>query len=523
MIQSKVDYEQFKDQETTRSRRDRTKTGSTNKSVRKKSISKKSPLKIFSKLGKNKALIYKILFTLLIILIYRGLSSIPLPGVNMEVFERYFGQASASEANYLFLIFTGSTLETPSIVGLGIAAYIQASIMMQLLTPVIPKLAELSKDGARGQQLINQYTRYLTFPLSFIYSAIYLVILSKRDLSATEVGQITNNPDFLISPAAGSDLPTITKILFMATVLTAGSLFLMWLAESINEHGIGNGSSVVISVGILASLPTLITRDLQSLNLNQIITNILAGQTELLTDGPFISFVGVILGFIALIAIIVFINESARKIKIRYARRAVSTPMSEESNLPIKLTITGVLPIIFASALLSVPQLIIPFIKNSVTNTGLQNFFTSLENSFLFATNDLVVNSKDFIYGIVFFLLIVGFGVFYAFISLKPKDVAENLQKRSAFVPGIRPGKATEKYIIYVLARVGFAGALFLGFIALLPLVSRNLIELSTGANLFILSGIGGTSILIVVSVILDTYRQFQALKVSRSYEQYAQ
>ncbi len=524
MIQNKIDYEQFKDESISKSKGADRVSKKNKKSVNKSRFFSLNRLPdAVREVVTNKALLTKILITLLIVIIYRGLASIPLPGVDMRVYEAYFQNSSASEANYLFLVFTGSTLETPSIVGLGIIAYINASIIMQLITPVIPRLAELAKEGARGQQVINQFTRYLTLPLSFLYSVVYLLFLSRRDLSSADIGTITDNPDFLIPHAMGSDWPSVTKIIFMALILTAGSMFLMWLAEVITENGLGNGSSIMISTGILASLPTLLTQDFSQLNLAQIVQNVFQGDFSVLTNATLVSLFKVIFGLILLIVIIVFVNESVRKIKIHYARRAATTPVAQDSHLPIKLTITGVLPIIFASALLSVPQLVLPFIRQSASDSGaFSDFIDSLSNSFLFANVDGVVNYNDVLYAIVFFILIVVFGVFYAFIALKPADTAENLQKSSAFIPGIRPGKSTEKYIATVLGRIGFAGAIFLAFLALLPLIARNIIEYSSGVNLFILTGIGGTSILIIVSVILDTVRQFNSLRVSRSYERYS-
>lgn len=518
MIEKKLDYEKYKEEYKKEASQTKTKSTS-NKLVKKNrfaSFFKKFPAGISSVLT-NKNLMTKIGITLLIVFIYRLLASVPLPGVDMGVYESYFRQASASEASYFFLIFTGSTLETPSIVGLGIAAYIQASIVMQLLTPAIPKLTELSKEGARGQQLINQYTRYLTLPLSFIYSLVYLVILSQTDLSGTGAG------DFLISPAEGGQWPSIEKLIFMAIILTAGSLFLMWLAEVITENGLGNGSSVIISIGILSSLPSLLSQDFGQLDLRNIITEVFNGNLGVLTQSLFLALIAVIIGFLAMIVIIVYANEAMRKIRIQYARRAVaSSPNADDSHLPIKLTISGVLPIIFASALLSFPQLILPLLQRASSNESLSNFIASLENSFLFSTTDGVVDKNDAIYAVVYFVLIILFGVFYSFIAMKPADTAENLQKNSAFIPGVRPGKSTENFISKVLLRIGFAGSIFLALIALVPLIARNYIELSSGLNLFVLTGIGGTSILIVVSVVLDTYRQFNSQRLTKSYSQYA-
>lgn len=469
----------------------------------------------------NKSIMSKIGFTLFIIILYRALASIPLPGIDMDVYREYFGSATASEANYLLLIFTGGQLESPSIVGLGLAAYINASIIMQLLTPVFPKLKELSKEGQRGRQVINQYTRYLTVFLGFFYSIAYIMLISRRDLTDpnnTGVGQGV----FLIPTAMGSDWPSITKILFMALILTAGTMLVVWLAEAITENGIGNGSSIVISIGIIALLPALLEQDFALINLRDIGNQLLEGSFTVLTDPIFVSLIAVAIGTVVTITSIVYVNESARNVDIQYARRVRTEANGEQSKLPIKLTLTGVLPIIFASALLSVPQLLIPFLR-SVTESGsrLYNTLVDIENSFLLASADNEVNADDLYYGLLFFVLIVLFGMFYAFIQLKPDETAENLQKSGAFIPGIRPGKSTENYISQVLLRISFAGSLFLGLIALIPLISRNILLETNGVNLAVLSGIGGTSILIVVSVVLETVRQYNAMRVTRSYEKY--
>lgn len=524
MIRNDIDYDKFKEEESSRSirRRSRSNKDKSKKSKRKFRLPRFSIGKTLTEIATNKTLRNKILATIFIIIIYRAIASIPLPGIDMDVYTSELSGSSASETSYLFAIFTGGLLESPSIVGLGIGAYINASIMMQLLTPVIPKLSELSKEGARGQQVINQWTRYLTLPLSLMYSVVYILFLSQRDLSSPD-GTITENPAFLIPRAAGSDWPSFAKVAFMALVLTAGSMFVMWLAEAITENGIGNGSSIIISIGIIASLPTLVRQDFSRIDFGSVIESLLSGDFSALNNPVFISLVGIIIGAILITVAIVFANESIRKINIHYSRRSTATAASEDSHLPIKLTLTGVLPIIFASALLSVPQLVVPFVQNLTEESApkIYEFTVKIQESFFFAAADNVVDDKDIAYSAFYFGLIVAFGVFYAFITLKPADTAENLQKSSAFIPGIRPGKSTEKYISRVLARIGFAGAVFLGAVALIPTLARNLVQSTSGVNMLILSGIGGTSILIVVSVVIDTYRQYQSLKVTRSYENY--
>lgn len=469
----------------------------------------------------NKEIVSRIVFTLSMIVIYRMLASIPLPGINMTVFDQFLNTGSASEANLLFATFTGGQLESPSIVGLGIAAYINASIIMQLLTPTIPKLSELSKEGERGKKLISQYTRFLTLPLAILYSIAYVILMARRDLNVDAAGNSTGEPAFLVDPAMGSDWPSLSKIIFMTIILTAGSMFVMWLSELITEKGIGNGSSIMITIGILAALPSFIINDFRFVDFNNFLSNLLTGNFAAVFGSRVFLMLSVLLGAIIVVAMIVFVSESQRKIKIQYARRLTE---GGDANLPIKLTITGVLPLIFAAALLAVPQLAVPLLQNfAEEGTALARVAETLNNSFLLSQIDSAVNMNDLYYGIAYFILIVAFGVFYAYIVIKPEDTAENLQKSGAFIPGIRPGKETQRYISYVLARIGFAGGIFLGLIALVPLLARLFIVNQTDINLLVLSGIGGTSILIVVSVVINTVRQFNSYRVSRSYNQFVQ
>ncbi len=469
----------------------------------------------------------KLLLTLLVVVIYRGLASIPLPGVDMSVYKQYFGQSTASEGSFLFSIFTGGQFETPSVVGLGIAAYINASIIMQLLPYAIPRLKELQKEGERGRQLINQITRYLTLPLSFFYSVAYLLYLSQRDLlnpnaDPTIASDPSHVPVYLIPHSTGMDWPTIQKILFMAVILAAGTMFLMWLSELVTENGLGNGSSVVITVGILAMLPTLLVQDFSKINFGTSLSQLLQGNLNALTNPLILSLVGVIIGFIVVVGAIIFINESQRNVDIQYARRVRGAEIGQGSSLPIKFTLTGVLPVIFATSLLSIPQIIVPVLLNVLKDhQRVIDFLTSVQNGFLYAARDNVVDNRDITYIIVYFLLVIIFGIFYSFIVLNPKETAENLQKSGAFIPGVRPGRATEKFITGVLVRISLVGSILLAIIALIPLVSRDVILITTGNQLAILSGIGGTSILIIVTVLLDTLRQYRSLRATKSYEKY--
>ncbi len=468
----------------------------------------------------NKEIRNKVLVTLGIIVIYRVLSAVPLPGVDMTTYQSLFENRGANEANYLFTVFTGNRLETPSIIGLGLAAYINASIIMQLLPYVFSRLKALQEEGERGRQIINQITRIITFPLAFVYSISYILLISQTDFASNVPGETSGNPLYLIPHAVGSDWPNATKIIFMALILAAGTVFLMWLSEIITEKGIGNGSSIIITLGIISSLPGLVSVDLQTLNFQQIMFDFFNGNPGVITSPIFLSFIGVLIGLFVMVVAVVFVNESQRNVEIQYARRLRGDEIGRKSFLPMKFTVTGVMPVIFAYALLSIPQLIVPILESS--NGGPTEFTTSLRNSFLFAQTNPTVDTNTLIFDIVYFALIVIFGVFYAFIVMNPKDTAENLNKSGGFVPGIRPGKSTENYISGVLLRISFVGAIILGLIALIPYVGRNIVLTSTGSNLALLSSIGGTSILIMVGVILDTKRQYSSLRAARNYSLYA-
>lgn len=476
----------------------------------------------------NKEILTRIGITLFIVFIYRTLASIPLPGVDMTVYNSYFGASTASEINYLFTIFTGGRVDTPSLVGLGIAAYINASIVMQILPYAIPRLKELQKEGERGRQIINQITRYITFPLSFFYSVIYLYIIAQRDLANAAgdpaiAADPNHTPVYLIQHAVGSNLPSIEKIIFMALVLAAGTMLLMWLSEIITERGLGNGSSVIITIGILSTLPVYIGQDFSRINFQETFNQLLQGNFSVLSNPLASALLVVLIGAVLVIAGIIFINESYRKIDIQYARRVRGAEIGRGSFLPLKFTLTGVIPVIFTYAVLSIPQILIPLVQNSMTSeSSLYQFMESLKTSFLYAPTDNMVDGKDFIYAVVYFFLTIVFALIYAFIVFNPQEVAvENLQKNGAFIPGVRPGKATEDYLSKVLLRIGLVGGIFLGLIALIPMIARDFVLTTSGTTLTILSGIGGTSVLIIVGVFLDTYRQYKSLQATRSYEKY--
>jgi preprotein translocase subunit SecY len=404
------------------------------------------------------------------ICIFRFLASIPLPGINGEAFRKFFGD---NPFGNVFTLITGGRLDNPSIVAIGLASYINASVIIQLLTTVIPKLEELSKEGERGRQLINQYTRILTVPLSILQGLVIFTMLQKQFPS-------------LVGTSSSLEVAT------MVASLTAGTVLLMWISELISEEGVGNGSSVIIFAGILASLPGLIAKDFEVIYYDKLLIS------------------AVIIGALIMIGGIVYVTEATRKVPIQYARR-VRGRMSvggQSTYLPLKINQAGVMPVIFASSMITFPQIIVQFFLNAANNTSI--FYKISDKVSLLYTNEYL-----WLYNLLYFVFIIVFTFFYTFIAVNPDEQAENLQKGGGFIPGIRPGNSTSKYIKDILVRLTVIGAIFLATVALIPSLIRR------GAQLAILSGIGGTSILIVVGVVLDTIRNLKSMVVSRSYEEY--
>lgn len=456
-------------------------------------------MRLIPRFSINRKILSKVLFTFAALAIFRALSAVPLPGLDMEVYNAVVAQRSASDANFLLTLVSGGNLDTPSIVGLGIGVYITASIVVQLLTSIIPRLEQLSQDGTRGRYVLDRLTRFITLPLSLIYSFGYLVLLQQQGQ-----GQL---------PLIPFDA-SFSKLAFMTLVLTAGSLFIMWLAELVSEYGIANGASLMIMFGILAALPTYIQIDIESIAPVAIIREAINGNPQALTQPKFISMIILGVALILLVGLIIFVTESTRKLVVQYARRQRSGVV-QESYLPLKLNQTGVMPIIFAGALLTMPQLIVPLVSSvAAEGSPLREFMLNLQDSFLF-------NPQSAGYSITYFLLIILFALMYIFIAFKPEQVAENMQKSGGFIPGIRPGKSTEEYLTRTVIRLNVVGALFLGFIALIPTLGSTIIARYAGINLQLLSIIGGTSILIVIGVVLEAGRQINALRATQNYDRF--
>lgn len=431
-------------------------------------------MNIFSRIIANADLRRRIIVTTLLLLSTRLLVHIPLANVTEDRLRQFFADSS-NQAFGLLDLFSGGSLSRFSVVLMGVGPFITASIIIQLLTVIVPSFEALSKEGEFGKQRLNQYTRYLTVPLAIIQSYATLLLLKSQDIIASW---------------------STPQLLNMLVVSCAGTLLLMWIGEIISESGIGNGISLIITIGVLAGLPTTF---IQKYSLIVAGGNIDTG--ELLKFGIFI------LTSLILIAVIVIMNDAVRKIPIIYARRVQgSTSTNAHSYLPIKVNIAGVIPIIFAISMLLIPQIVGRFFENVKTDW--------LANAARYVVNAVSAQSNALVYGILYFVLVIFFTYFYTSIVLKPSQIAENLQKQGGFIPGIRPGTETIKYIGSLITRITFVGSIFLGVVAVLPVI----VPLWTGDQSLIL---GGTGILIVVSVVIETMRQINAQLLMTSYDRY--
>jgi len=405
----------------------------------------------------------KILFTAFIFAVFRIFAYIPLPGVDLVKLRGLFAQ---SEFLGLLDIFSGGTLINFSVIAIGLNPFINASIILQLLTVVFPSLEALSKEGEYGREKINQYTRMITVPLAAVQSLGMYALLRSQGIIAT------------LSPLT---------LISLITTMTAGTVLLMWLGELISEFGIGNGISLLIFAGIVGRLPVSLGQALSVVS-QELLVNIV---------------VFIVIGFIV-IASIVFINEAVRQVPVNYAKRIRGNKMYGGSStyLPLRLNQAGVIPIIFAVSLVLLPSLVGRFVEQ-IPNQILASVARSIV--FLFKTEGII-------YNVAYFLLVIGFTYFYTAITFNPQKIASEIQKYGGFIPGIRPGTPTANYLNYILTRITLAGALFLGLIAIFPTLMKQITGISALT-------IGGTSILIVVSVVLETVKQLEAQLVMRNYE----
>lgn len=405
----------------------------------------------------------KLLITALILIIYRIAAHIPAGGVDLPALKSLF---QGNQFLGLLDIFSGGTLANFSIISLGLNPYINASIIMQLLTMVFPTLEALSKEGEYGRQKINQYTRYLTVPLAILQSIGMYTLLRNQ-------GILTD-----ISPFA---------IFTIVVTMCGGTILTMWLGELITEYGIGNGISILIFAGIVASAPVTLLQTASITDQQQLINLLIFGS----------------LGFLVTAAV-VFINEGRRQLAVQYARRYVGgREVGGGANyLPLRVNQAGVIPIIFAVSLVLVPSF------------GGQYLATLSQPQLQFVGRWLVANFQvtSILYNLVYFLLILGFTYFYTAVIFNPTKIADEIKKTGAFIPGIRPGSATAAYLNYILTRITLAGGIFLGVLAILPVIASQLTGITTLA-------LGGTGLLIVISVVLETAKQFESKLIERNYQ----
>ncbi len=407
----------------------------------------------------------KLIFTAIIFLVFRLLAHIPVPAVDITQLRTLF---AGSQLLSLLNIFSGGTLTNFSIVAVGINPYITASIVLQLAAMVIPKLKELQKESESGREQVNQYTRLLSVPLAVIQSISVLALLRSQSL-------LTSTDPLMI----------ITVVI----TLVAGSLVVMWLGELISLYGLGNGISMILLGGILSQVPVAAVQILSATTADQFLATII-----------------MVAVFLMVIGLVVFMTEAVRKIPIQYAKRVRGSRSfgGEMTHLPIKVNVTGVLPIIFAVSVMLAPS----FVARLFTASGnqmLQDWGRSLEIWF---------QPTSTVYLVTYFLIVFFFTFFSALIFFNAEDLSNELKKSGAFVPGTRPGAPTKKYLEYIVTRITLVGAIFLAFIALLPSLAQIMTNIQSLA-------IGGTGVLIVVSVILETSKQAESLVIEQNYDKY--
>ena len=406
----------------------------------------------------------KILFTLLILVIYRIGSAIPVPYVNVQMLEQYL-QGMGTTILGLYNVMSGGAFAQATVFALGIQPYINSSIIIQLLTVAIPALERMQREGGEeGKKKIQSITRYSTVAIAFLQALGYYFIMKRQ-------GILTQ------------DNVWVALVIMISWV--AGSSFLMWLGEQCNEFGVGNGISMILFAGIISRVPSMIS---------QIYSQIVAG--NLFWPWAIVIAVGILL----LVILIVFVSDAERRIPVQYAKRQVGRRMygGQTSNLPMKVNMSGVLPVIFAQSIASIPATIGAFLPAPAEGS----FWAGLLNA---------IDTKSVLYLVIYFILIIGFSYFYASIQFNPVEIANNLKRNGGFIPGFRPGKPTSDFIARVLSKITLFGAIYLGVVAILPLLADKFSQMSIG--------IGGTSVIIVVGVALETVKALENQMLMRQYK----
>ncbi len=412
----------------------------------------------------------KILFTLLLIVIYRIGSFIVLPGINPIEMEKQAGQSSNGILD-LINTFAGGAFNQASIFALGIMPYISASIFMQLMTVLVPRFQKMQKEGDSGRKKINQYTRYLTVIVTLLQASAYVRYLENM---------AQGNPGMMYASYAG--------MFFISTliILTSGTLFVMWLGEKITDKGLGNGTSLIIMIGILARLPQSFTQEL------------VAKSTR---TGTILIFIIEIAILIAIILGCILLVQGVRKVPVNYAKQIVGNRQfgGARQFLPLKVNSAGVMPIIFAQAIMFLPTLVTLGNANSESGQTLSRIFT---------------DQKDIIHMLIYSVVVIGFTFLYTALIFNPKQIADNLKQSNGFIPGVKPGQPTADYIGVIMDRITLPGAVLLAFVGILPGIAERF-GVTQGFSTFF----GGTSLLIMVGVVLDTLQQIETQLLMRQYD----
>ncbi|MDZ7370889.1 MAG: preprotein translocase subunit SecY [candidate division KSB1 bacterium] len=413
----------------------------------------------------------KLLFTFMIIIVYRIGGHVPIPGVNTQALIEFFEQSQRGLLG-LYDLFAGGAFKRATVFALGIMPYISASIVLQLLGAVIPYFQKLQKEGEQGRKKINQYTRYGTVFLSAMQALGVSIFLER--IGASSSGQ-------LVVPHPGMGFRLLTML-----SLTAGTVLIMWLGEIITERGIGNGISLIIFVGIIARFPNSIINEVQQ---------VISGNRTLLTE------IALLIVFVITVAGSILLTQGTRKIPVQYAKRVIGRKVygGQSTHIPLRVNTAGVMPIIFAQSILFIPQTIAQFFPNS-------DFMASVNRMF---------DYESLAYWLIYSAMIVFFTYFYTAIAFNPTDVADNMKKQGGFIPGVRPGKKTAEFIDNILTRITLPGSIFLAIIAIMPYVVTRFTNVGYDFSSFY----GGTSLLIVVGVVLDTLQQIESHLLMRHYD----
>ena len=416
----------------------------------------------------------KLFYTFMMLVVVRLGSQLPVPGVNRDYFSNWFASQQSNGAFNFFSAFTGGSFERMSIFALNITPYITSSIIMQLLTIAIPKLEEMHRDGEEGRKKIQTITRYLTVGLALFESVAMAIGFGKSGLI--------------------EDM-NVLSVLTVVAALTAGSAFLMWVGERITENGVGNGISIVLMINILSRVP----QDIATL-----VDTFVRGKS--VAHGALAALI-IIAVIVVTVILVILLNDATRKIPVQYAKKMQGRKLvdGQSSCIPLKVNTAGVIPVIFASSLMSIPQIVMAFVQKSASGVGATILGMLNQNNWF--------NFKEPIYSvglILYIVLIIFFAYFYTSITFNPIEVADNMKKQGGFIPGIRPGKPTTDYLNKILGYVVFLGAVGLTIVVLIPVFFNGVFGASVS--------FGGTSIIIIVGVILETLKQIESQMLVRNY-----